>query len=184
MGLRTYNLSALHPLHKCLALWTPNWIKVGSTCLFVLILSCMVINNVLDFTLPSSEIGVHSLWNEKGSHVANSHVHSCFPLGIGPESREPFIDVSWLSQDPIIFLGKRLECLLHAQVKLSKKFPLHVWIYNIPLRKEDGSYTFSLRVIGVRSLLLVRSRCKNPPPLRPCDLCRFMLMTFTSFYNG
>ncbi len=26
--------------------------------------------------------------------MANSHVHSCFPLGIGLESREPFIDVS------------------------------------------------------------------------------------------
>jgi hypothetical protein len=43
---------------------------------------------------------------------------------------------------------------------------------NIPLRKEEGSYTYSLRVgrklclvIGVRSLPLSRSRCKNLPSL-------------------
>jgi hypothetical protein len=57
---------------------------------------------------------------------------------------------------------------------------------NIPPRKEEGYNTYSLTVrgilhleVGLRSLLLLRSRHKNHP--MPHDLCmlRFMIITFT-----
>jgi len=54
---------------------------------------------------------------------------------------------------------------------------------NIPPRKEEGSYTCSSRMGGklclltaVGSLPLLRSRCKNPLPPSPHNLCMFSFM--------
>jgi hypothetical protein len=58
---------------------------------------------------------------------------------------------------------------------------------NIPPRKQEGSYTYSLREkdqVGERALPLLRSRCKNPSLPRLCDLRTFRFMiTFTSFFT-
>jgi hypothetical protein len=59
---------------------------------------------------------------------------------------------------------------------------------NSSLTKNKGSYTCSMiggemshLLMGKRSLLLLTSRHKNPPPLAPCALAMFQVMiTFSS----
>jgi hypothetical protein len=43
---------------------------------------------------------------------------------------------------------------------------------NIVPRKETGSHTYTSRagwIVGKRSIPLLRSKSKSPPPPRPCD---------------
>ncbi len=56
---------------------------------------------------------------------------------------------------------------------------LYTWI-NIPLRKQEEIYAYSVRVkvkthllVSVRILPFLRSRCKNPPLCGPCNLPMF-----------
>lgn len=57
-------------------------------------------------------------------------------------------------------------------------------LYILP-RKDEGYYACFLKkgdklclLIGVRSLLFSRRRCKNPSLLLPCDLCMLGLHNF------
>ncbi len=58
---------------------------------------------------------------------------------------------------------------------------------NTPPRKEEGSYTYSLRaggilqlIMAVRHLEFLRSSCKNPPPHK---LSQFMITLFASCFT-
>jgi len=88
-------------------------------------------------------------------------------------------------------------CNFHSCKSTRRNFLLylerHLMAANIPPRKEEGSYTYSLSVggilcllIGVRSLPLLRSKCKNPPPPTPHHPCifRFNDSVRLVLYNG
>jgi hypothetical protein len=77
------------------------------------------------------------------------------------------------------------ECFAHLDHTDNhlKKFPKCIWrapyiLVNIPCRKEEGYYTYSLRS-GIN--LTLSSNCKNPRILclmiLPCDLCLRRFMT-------
>ncbi len=53
--------------------------------------------------------------------MPNSHVHSCFPLGIGPESREPFIDVSMIESASNNIFGQEAGMLITCSSKAFKE---------------------------------------------------------------
>ncbi len=53
--------------------------------------------------------------------MANSHVHSCFPLGIGLESREPFIDVSMIKSASNNIFGQEPGMLITRSSKAVKE---------------------------------------------------------------
>jgi hypothetical protein len=75
-----------------------------------------------------------------------------------------------LSNHPKL-LAKISSCIWRA--------PSYVWILLLEKRRHITVYLL-IRMGGVlyllRSLLLLRIRCKKPPPHTPCDLCMFRIM--------
>jgi hypothetical protein len=71
----------------------------------------------------------------------------------------------------ILLLAKISSCIWRA--------PSYVWILLLEKRRHITVYLL-IRMGGVlyllRSLLLLRIRCKKPPPHTPCDLCMFRIM--------
>jgi hypothetical protein len=91
-------------------------------------------------------------------------------------------------KDPFLLLHIYITLVKHLQ-KLPSVFGGHLLFANIPLRKEEGSHAYSLRVggkfyllISGRSVPLLRSRCTNPPSPTSCDLHMFMI-TFASCFT-